>query len=111
MNEARPKHSSKTFAYGASRAFERASFYGLRTLLLSYLLESIYSKTPGYAFQFFGWFVFFIMIAKILGATVGDFLLGAKRSIILGGFLQMIGCFVLCYPSDNAVFIGLSFIV
>lgn len=112
MTEAIPKqkHSMDTAIYSVSKAFERVSFYGVRTLLILYLIETFYNNSRDQATELFGWFIFAITISKIIGAIIGDLLINAKPAIIIGGFIQTVGCFVICSKSIEITLAGMGLI-
>lgn len=91
--------------------FERASYYGLRAILVLYLTDEIFKMDTTEALQLFGWFAGSVLFSQIFGAIIGDFLIGNKRSIIVGGVLQATGAFVLCYTSIYGVYTGLLLVV
>jgi len=59
----------------------------------------------------YGWFTSLLVFAKIVGGLSGDFIIGNKKSIILGSFLQALGAFLLCIPSIYGLYSGLFFVV
>src|SRR5690606_24435272 len=67
--------------------------------------------TRGDAISIYGWFTALIVLAKIIGALLGDFVIGNKKSIIIGGIFQAIGAFLLCIPLIYGLYAGLFFIV
>jgi POT family proton-dependent oligopeptide transporter len=112
VTETIPKqeHSKNTAIYSVSRAFERASFYGTRTLLLFYLMESLYSNVEFQVFEIFGWYTLGVLISKFIGGLLGDLVLKGKLAVFLGGILQTLGCFVLCFGAFETVIAGMGLI-
>ncbi|NOQ75496.1 MAG: MFS transporter [Crocinitomix sp.] len=109
--KAKQKHSKNTAVYSISRALERASFYGVRSLVIMYLVTSTYLIAIDQAFEILGWFLMAIIVSKIIGGFLGDLVLKGKRAVLLGGILQTIGCFVLCIEVFEAVIAGMGLIV
>ncbi|WP_432671938.1 MFS transporter [Flavobacterium sp. SM2513] len=105
------KHPRETFYYGLSRMFERASFYGFRTLVVLYMTGEVLKMDNAEAFSIYGFFVGALVFSQIIGALFGDLLIGNRKSVIIGGILQAIGAFTLCLPSTIGLYVGLFLIV
>jgi POT family proton-dependent oligopeptide transporter len=59
----------------------------------------------------YGAYMALVYIMPLFGGMLADKLLGAQRSIILGGILIVIGHFVLAIPTEGFFFYGLGFII
>ncbi|MDX1372410.1 MAG: MFS transporter, partial [Nitrososphaeraceae archaeon] len=59
----------------------------------------------------YGWFTASLVFSQIIGALLGDLVIGNKKSIIIGGIIQAFGAFTLCIPSIYGLYIGIFFIV
>jgi len=105
------KHSIETFYYSLARMIERASYYGLRALVVLYMTGEILKMDTTEALVIYGWFAGSIVFSQILGGLLGDLLIGNKKSIIIGGVVQAFGAFTLCIPSTYGLYIGLFLIV
>ncbi|WP_179320200.1 MFS transporter [Winogradskyella helgolandensis] len=105
------KHNKQTFYYSLSRLFERASYYGLRTLLIIYMTGEILKMDRDEALSIYGWFILGFTIFQIIGALLGDLVIGNRKTIIIGGVLQAIGSFTLCLPSAMGLYVGLALVV
>jgi POT family proton-dependent oligopeptide transporter len=106
-----PKHPIEIIYYGLSRMFERASYYGLRALVILYMTGEILKMNTTEAINIFGWFAASVMLSQIFGAILGDLLFGNKKSIIIGGLIQAFGAFALCIPNTFGLYAGLFLIV
>jgi POT family proton-dependent oligopeptide transporter len=88
--------------------FERGGFYGLRSILVLYLIND---NTLGFsqedAFKVYGWLFAGVAFAQIIGALLGDLLIGNKNSLIIGNAIQAIGAFCLILPSTFGFYAGL----
>jgi POT family proton-dependent oligopeptide transporter len=105
------KHSIETLYYGISRMLERASYYGLRALVVVYMTGEIINMDTSTALSIYGWMIWSILFSQLLGSVLGDLLLGNKQTILMGGGLQAVGAFALCIPSTFGLYIGLFLIV
>lgn len=105
------KHNKDTFYYSLSRLLERASYYGLRTLIILYMTGEILRMDRDEALSVYGWFIVAFTIFQIIGALLGDLVIGNRKAIIIGGVIQAIGSFILCLPSKTGLYVGLILIV
>ncbi len=105
------RYSKETFFYTSSRLLERASFYGIRGLIFLYMIKGTIGISIQNAHNFYAWFVSSFVFSQILGAIIGDLIIGNKKAIIIGGILQAVGAFVLCIPSHFGLYLGMGLIV
>lgn len=104
-------HSKETFLYALSRTLERASFYGLRSLIVLYMIGEILQMENAEALKIYGWFTASFLFSKIIGAILGDLIIGNKKAVIIGGIIQALGAFSFCIPSTTGLYIGLFLVV
>lgn len=104
-------HTKYTFLYACSRLLERAAFYGLRTLIVLYMVSESLKVSDVEAMKVYAWFTGSIVLSQLIGALLGDLLLGNKRAIIIGGILQAIGALSFCIPSIAGLYLGLFLVV
>ncbi|MCB1828489.1 MAG: oligopeptide:H+ symporter, partial [Coxiellaceae bacterium] len=90
--------------------WERFSFYGLRALLVLYLIQER-GWSDSNAFSLFGAYAALVYASPVIGGFIADKCLGFKRSVILGGLLIMLGHFTLAIDGHRLFYIGLSFVV
>jgi POT family proton-dependent oligopeptide transporter len=100
-------HHQNILIYLGSNLFERAGYYGTRSILILYAFSELKDASMPEKLSFYTFMGFLLIGTQLLGALLGDLLLKNKRTIILGGFIQAIGAFVLCIGSENAVYASL----
>ena len=77
--------------------WERFSYYGMRAILVLYLIARSTGDNPGWdwpdasAYELYGWYTMFVYVMSIPGGLIADKLLGQKRTVILGGWLLCAG--------------------
>jgi proton-dependent oligopeptide transporter, POT family len=103
-------HNKETLLFGVSKAMERASYYGLRSLIVLYMVSEVINMETNVALSIYGWFTFSIFFSAILGGVIGDLILGNKKTIIIGGIIQSAGAFILSIPSLYTLYIGIALI-
>lgn len=105
------KHNGKTWIISLSKLLERASFYGVRSLFLLFLVSKAISVPEEQALKVYGLYTGSFIFAHIIGGLIGDFLIGSKKASIFGGFIQALGAFVIAIPNEISVYIGLITII
>jgi len=95
--------------------WERFSYYGMRALLLLYMVAPIDKGGLGFATEkgasIYGWYTMGVYAMSIPGGWVADKLLGLYRSVLLGGIIIAAGHFMMAYPSLPTFYAGLISIV
>jgi len=104
-------HTKETLYFAITRMLERASYYGFRTLVVLYMVGETLKMERSEAISIYGWFTASLVFSQILGAVLGDLLIGNRKLVILGAILQAIGTFCLCIPSTTGLYLGLFLIV
>jgi POT family proton-dependent oligopeptide transporter len=97
--------------------WERFSFYGMRAILILFLVASTQGENPGFgwserdALQLYGIYTFLVYLSSIPGGIIADKWLGQKKALILGGVLLVIGHSILAIESLAAFYTGIGFII
>lgn len=93
-----------------SIAIERAAYYGFRTIIILHMVSETIKMPREEALSIYGIFTSIVILSRIFGAIIGDFLFGNRAVLIWGGLLQMLGAFVFCIDSLIAIYIGLGLV-
>jgi POT family proton-dependent oligopeptide transporter len=114
-------HPPGLFVLFLVEMWERFSYYGMRGLLILYLVSSASGGNPGRgwskfdAANLYGWYTGAAYLLPVFGGLLADKLLGAHRSMIIGGLSIAMGHIVLaCSGIGNlahstlgmAIFVG-----
>ena len=97
--------------------WERFSYYGMRAILVLYLVAETAADNPGLgwandsAIALYGWYTMFVYVASIPGGIIADKLLGQRKSVFVGGLLLVAGHSVLAVEELWAFYTGLILIV
>jgi POT family proton-dependent oligopeptide transporter len=95
--------------------WERFSYYGMRALLLLYMVAPIEKGGLGFATEkgasIYGWYTMGVYAMSIPGGWIADKFLGLYRSVLLGGIIIAAGHFMMAYPSIQTFYLGLILIV
>jgi len=111
MSSENPNHHVGLIPITFSKMMERFGFYGMRSFLVLYLIRGSVQFPQDKAMSFYGFFILALSISPILGGITGDFILGSRKTSVLGGFIQAAGCFLLAVPAVGSIYAGLFCIV
>ncbi len=97
--------------------WERFSYYGMRAILILYLVARTDEKNPGFgwddatALELYGWYTMLVYMMGVPGGLLADRVLGQKKSVFLGGVLIIIGHGLLIINDVTAFYAGLATII
>ena len=97
--------------------WERFSYYGMRAILVLYLVAETVSDNAGLgwtnneALQLYGWYTMLVYVASIPGGWIADKFLGQKKSVLYGGILLVAGHSILAVEEMWAFYTGLGLII
>ena len=88
--------------------WERFSFYGMRALLVLYLVNAM-AYPDNEALHIYGIYTGLVYLTPLLGGYFADKYINNVNAILIGGILMMIGHALLAF--ESLFFIGLGFLV
>jgi POT family proton-dependent oligopeptide transporter len=97
--------------------WERFSYYGMRAILVLYLVAQSRGDNPGLgwtngeALALYGWYTMLVYVASIPGGWIADKFLGQKKSVLYGGILLVAGHSILAVEQLWAFYSGLGLII
>jgi len=90
--------------------WERFSFYGMKALLLAYMVTQLkFDEPKGYAIL--GSYAALVYTMPMFGGMISDRFLGGRKAVMFGGILMTIGHLVLAIPQGWSFFYGMAFII
>jgi len=95
--------------------WERFSYYGMRALLVLYMVGSV--QQPGLGFSvsrsadIYSWYTMSVYLAGIPGGLIADRFIGHYRAVLYGGIIIALGHFSMAVPGLPFFFTGLGLIV
>ncbi|MCX4748654.1 oligopeptide:H+ symporter [Kitasatospora sp. NBC_01287] len=94
--------------------WERFSFYGMRALLVIYLVTATHDGGLGYKAAVGAAIVSvynaMVYLTALPGGWIADRFWGPRKTVAVGGCIIMIGHFLLAVPATVSFFVGLAFI-
>jgi POT family proton-dependent oligopeptide transporter len=95
--------------------WERFSYYGMRALLILYMIGS--TQKPGLGFsteksaQIYGLYTMLVYLMGVPGGYLADRLIGHRRAVFIGGVIIACGHFSMAFPSLTTFYLGLFLII
>ena len=95
--------------------WERFSYYGMRSLLVLFLVSSVSGGGWGLqnaeALSLYGSYTFWVYVTGILGGYLADRVLGARRAVVIGSVIISAGHLCLAQETHLFFYIGLTLLV
>ncbi|HBD13238.1 MAG TPA: MFS transporter [Porticoccaceae bacterium] len=94
-------HPRGLFVCFMTELWERFSFYGMRALLIFYLTEHFLFRDDK-AFLIYGAYSALVYVMPVIGGTLADRYLGARKAVTFGAVLLVIGHFGMAFEGPPA---------
>ncbi len=94
----------------SAEMWERFCYYTMRGLLTLYLTKALVMGDSK-AFGIYGAYTALVYAAPVVGGRVADKILGYRRAVILGGIMMMLGEFLICVGTEDALYLGMGIII
>ena len=110
-------HPSGLFTLFFTEMWERFSYYGMRAILVLFLVSSLGDQGWGWerkdALVLYAWYTGLVYITPIFGGIIADKYIGYRKAVIIGAFLMTLGhaSMALEVFYDYYLYIGLSFLI
>ena len=115
-------HPKGLFLLFGTEMWERFGYYGMRALLVLYLVASVQDGGFGWsnqeALSLYGFFTMSVYITPMIGGWLADNYIGQRKAIIYGGIIFALGYFTLGIQKSMIVgmeetvfYIGLALII
>ncbi|PKI17015.1 peptide MFS transporter [Colwellia sp. 12G3] len=115
-------HPKGLFLLFGTEMWERFGYYGMRALLVLYLIASTQDGGFGWtnqeALRLYGFFTMAVYLTPVIGGWLADNYIGQRKAIIWGGIIFSLGYFTLGIPKSMIVgmeetvfYLGLALII
>ncbi|MFT4624514.1 MAG: POT family proton-dependent oligopeptide transporter [Myxococcota bacterium] len=104
-------HPTGLFMLFFAEMWERFSYYGMRALLVFYMIKGFLSYGDGDAYKIYGAYTALVYMTPFFGGMLADRLLGPRRAIIFGGLLMAAGHLIMSIENSVAFFMALALLI
>ena len=96
-------HPKGLFYLFFAEMWERFSFYGMRALLVLYIIKDYMASVENneeIAYGIYAAYGALVYATPLLGGFLADRFIGFRKAIMLGGILMAVGHFFMAFPTD-----------
>jgi len=110
-------HPAALFILFFTEMWERFSYYGMRALLVVFLVSQIsdggWGWTNSEAMGLYGWYTMLVYATPLIGGMIADKLTGFKKAILIGALLMTLGHASMALEGfdQNFFFVGLGLMI
>lgn len=110
-------HPVGLFMLFFTEMWERFSYYGMRALLVLYLVSEVSSENAGLGWtnseagDLYGWYTMLVYITPIIGGILADKIFGFRKAIVIGAVLMTLGHLSLAFEPLPAFYLGLALLI
>jgi POT family proton-dependent oligopeptide transporter len=108
-------HPPGLFILFFTEMWERFSFYGMRSLLILFLTESVmkggWEWTREIASSLFGSYVGLVYLSTMLGGYFADKKIGYRWAVVIGASLMTLGHAAMAVETEFSIYLGLVLLV
>jgi proton-dependent oligopeptide transporter, POT family len=109
-------HPQGLFILFFTEMWERFSFYGMRALLVLFLMSSLgeggWDWTSGKALSLYGTYTSMVYLTPILGGFLADKYLGYRKAVIIGAVIMTLGHVSMALEFDHIfLYIGIGCLI
>jgi POT family proton-dependent oligopeptide transporter len=104
-------HPTGLFMLFFAEMWERFSYYGMRALLVLYILKGFLSRSDSEAYAIYGAYAGLVYATPFIGGILADRVLGARKAVILGGVLMAAGHLLMTWEAEWPFFMALALLI
>ena len=104
-------HPTGLYTLFFAEMWERFSYYGMRALLILYMIKGFLGYGDKDANAVYGAYTALVYMTPFFGGMIADRLLGSRTSVVIGGLLMAAGQMLLTVTSDMFFFTGLGLLI
>ncbi|HYE63154.1 MAG TPA: peptide MFS transporter [Phycisphaerales bacterium] len=104
-------HPVGLFTLFFAEMWERFSYYGMRALLVLYMLKGFLQYGDKEAYAVYGAYTALVYATPFIGGMLADKLLGARKAVVFGGLLMAAGHLLMTLENQTAFFGALALLI
>src|SRR5690349_13598353 len=104
-------HPPGLFVLFFAEMWERFSYYGMRALLLFYMLKGFLGYGDSEAYTVYGAYTALVYATPFIGGMLADKLLGQRKAVVIGGLLMAAGHLLMTWEAELPFFFALALLI
>lgn len=104
-------HPSGLYTLFFAEMWERFSYYGMRALLIFYMIKGFLGYGDGQAYTVYGAYTALVYMTPFIGGLLADKILGKRLAVVIGGLLMAAGHLLMTQETEWAFFFALALLI
>jgi len=104
-------HPTGIYTLFFAEMWERFSYYGMRALLILYVIKGFLGYGDRDANAIYGAYTALVYMTPFFGGMIADRLLGARTTVVIGGVLMALGHLLMTIETELAFFTALGLLI
>jgi proton-dependent oligopeptide transporter, POT family len=104
-------HPTGLYTLFFAEMWERFSYYGMRALLVFYMIKGFLGYGDSQAYSVYGSYAALVYMTPFIGGMLADRILGQRIAIIIGGLLMSAGHMLMTVESEWPFFFALALLI
>lgn len=104
-------HPAGLYTLFFAEMWERFSYYGMRALLVLYMIKGFLGYGDGQAYAVYGAYTALVYMTPFIGGMLADRILGQRLAVVIGGLLMAAGHLLMTIESEWPFFFALALII
>ena len=104
-------HPSGLYTLFFAEMWERFSYYGMRALLIFYMIKGFLGYGDGQAYAVYGAYTALVYMTPFIGGMLADKFLGKRLAVVIGGLLMAAGHLLMTIESEWPFFFALALLI
>ncbi|MCR9295115.1 MAG: peptide MFS transporter [bacterium] len=104
-------HPTGLYTLFFAEMWERFSYYGMRALLVLYMLKGFLGYGDTQAYTVYGAYTALVYMTPFIGGMLADRILGQRLAVIIGGLLMAAGHLLMTVESEWPFFFALALLI
>ncbi len=104
-------HPTGLFALFFAEMWERFSYYGMRALLVFYIMKGFLGFGDTDAYKIYGAYTALVYMTPFFGGLIADRLIGPRRAVIFGGALMALGHLLMGIEAEIPFYVALALLI
>ncbi len=104
-------HPAGLYTLFFAEMWERFSYYGMRALLVLYMIKGFLGYGDSQAYTVYGAYTALVYMTPFIGGMLADRILGQRLAVVIGGLLMAAGHLLMTIEQDIPFFLALALII
>ncbi|MFK7735992.1 MAG: peptide MFS transporter [Pirellulaceae bacterium] len=104
-------HPAGLYTLFFAEMWERFSYYGMRALLVLYMIKGFLGYGDSQAYTVYGAYTALVYMTPFIGGMLADKILGKRIAVVIGGVLMAAGHLLMTIEQDLPFFFALALII